>query len=120
MSVWMGASPRPPNMPERPSYPAYHHHLRPFLAWLRATATRGALPVGKGMWIWQPEHTENGDVAAIVTRATTVGLTHLFVRTGSTFDGFYAQRFLDQLLPPAHAAGIRVYGWDVPYLDNDD
>src|SRR5207302_5094872 len=26
----------------------------------------------------------------------------------------------DALLPAAHAAGLRVYGWDFPYLDNAD
>jgi hypothetical protein len=38
------------------------------------------------------------------------------VRTGSSWDGFYAGPFLDQILPKAHAAGIRVYGWDFPRL----
>jgi hypothetical protein len=77
---------------------------------------RGALPVGKGMWIWQEERTEGGDVSRIVQRAVDVGLTHLYVRTGSSWQGFYAQAFLDRLLPVAHAAGVRVYGWDFPNL----
>lgn len=77
---------------------------------------RGALPVGKGMWLWQPERTEGGDVSRIVQRAVDTGLTHLYVRTGSSWAGFYAQDFLDRLLPVAHAAGIRVYGWDFPNL----
>jgi hypothetical protein len=76
----------------------------------------GALPVGKGMWIWQPQYSDGGDVGRIVERARHVGLTHLYVRTGSSWMGFYAQGFLDQLLPVAHAAGIRVYGWDFPNL----
>jgi len=75
-----------------------------------------SLPYGKGMWIWQPEHTEGGDARAIIRRAKEVGLTHLYVRTGSSWDGFYAGPFLDQILPAAHAAGIRVYGWDFPRL----
>ena len=74
------------------------------------------LPYGKGMWIWEPEKTEGGDVGAIVAKAKTAGLTHLYVRTGSTWDGFYAAPFLDRLLPAAHAAGLRVYGWDFPRL----
>ena len=32
--------------------------------------------------------------------------------------GFYAGAFLDAILPAAHAAGIRVYGWDFPYLED--
>jgi hypothetical protein len=68
------------------------------------------------MWIWIPERAEGGDVAAIVARAHAVGLTHLYVKIGSSVDGFVNQDFLARLLPAAHAAGIRVYGWDFPYL----
>jgi hypothetical protein len=75
-----------------------------------------SLPYGKGMWIWQPELTEGNDAQAIVARATATGLTHLYVRTGSSWDGFYAGAFLDRILPAAHAAGLRVYGWDFPRL----
>ena len=81
-----------------------------------AAAPTSGVPVGKGMWIWQPEQVEGGDVNAIVARATAAGLTHIYVRTGSSVDGFYAQPFLDQVLPAAHAAGLRVLGWDFPYL----
>jgi hypothetical protein len=35
---------------------------------------------------------------------------------GSSWDGFYAGPFLDKILPVAHEAGIRVYGWDFPRL----
>ena len=74
------------------------------------------LPYGKGMWIWEPAKTEGGDVGAIVARAKAVGLTHLYVRTGSSWDGFDGGPFLDRLVPAAHAAGLRVYGWDFPRL----
>ena len=76
------------------------------------------LPTGKGMWLYQPEYVEGGDPGAIVARALATGLTHLYVRTGSSIDGFAAAPFLDALLPVAHAAGIRVIGWDFPYLDD--
>jgi hypothetical protein len=80
-----------------------------------ATTPRpGALPVGKGMWIWLPEVTEGGNAAAIVARAKAVGLTHLYVQTGSSWKGFIGGPFLDALLPLAHAQGLRVYGWDFP------
>ena len=82
------------------------------------TGARGALPVGKGMWLWQEDRTEGGDVSRIVQKAIDHGLTHLYVRTGSSWMGFYAQPFLDRLLPVAHAAGLRVYGWDFPSLEN--
>jgi hypothetical protein len=81
-------------------------------------ANRGALPVGKGMWIWQPDRTEGGNAAAIVARAKATGLTHLYVRTGDYKKGFIGGDFLNRILPAAHAAGLRVYAWDFPYLDN--
>jgi hypothetical protein len=70
------------------------------------------------MWIWKAEQTEGGNVDAIVARARAVGLSNLYVRTASLREGFYAADFLDRLLPAAHAARIRVYAWDFPYLDN--
>jgi hypothetical protein len=81
-------------------------------------ASKGALPVGKGMWIWQPERTEGNNAAAIVTRAKATGLTHLYVRTGTLKEGFVGAEFLSRLLPAAHAAGIRVFAWDFPYLND--
>ena len=51
-----------------------------------------------------------------MAKAQAVGLTHLYVRTGSSVDGFYAAPFLDALLPVAHAGGIKIIGWDFPYL----
>jgi len=83
-----------------------------------APALKGALPVGKGMWMYQPAAVEGGNPEAIVARAHAIGLTHIFVRTGSSKTGFYAGDFLARLLPVAHANGIRVYGWDFPYLNN--
>ena len=74
------------------------------------------LPYGKGMWIYEPDKTEGGDVRAIVARAKASGLSHLYVRTGSSWDGFYAAPFLDKLLPVAHQADLLVYGWDFPRL----
>ena len=75
-----------------------------------------SLPYGKGMWIWQPEKTEANNADAMVARAEALGLTHIYVRTGSSWDGFYAGEFLDRILPVAHTAEIRVYGWDFPRL----
>jgi hypothetical protein len=76
------------------------------------------LPYGKGMWLYEPEKTEGGDVAAIVAKAKAAGLSHLYVRTGSSWNGFYAGSFLDQILPAAHEADLMVYGWDFPRLIN--
>ncbi|HEV2070509.1 MAG TPA: peptidoglycan-binding domain-containing protein [Acidimicrobiales bacterium] len=81
-------------------------------------ADAGALPLGMGMWLYVPEEIEGGSVDALVARARQVGLNHVYVRTGSSRGGFYAQDYMNELLPKAHAAGIRVYGWDFPYLDD--
>jgi hypothetical protein len=70
------------------------------------------------MWIWEPDQVEGGDVNVIVAKAQAAGLTHLYVRTGSSFDGFDAAPFLDALLPVAHAAGLRIIGWDFPYFED--
>ena len=80
----------------------------------------GALPVGKGMWIWHPNQTDGGDPAAIAARAEAVGLTHVYVWLGSSVSGFATGNFLNGFLPVAHAHGLRVYGWDFPYLDDAD
>src|SRR5437867_2628060 len=56
--------------------------------------------------------------ADVVRQAKAVGLTHIYLRLGSSKKGFYDQDELDQLLPAAHAAGVKVVGWDFPYLDD--
>jgi hypothetical protein len=76
------------------------------------------LPYGKGMWLYEPDKTEGGNVAAIVAKAKAAGLSHLYVRTGSSWNGFYAGDFLDKILPAAHEADLMVYGWDFPRLIN--
>lgn len=84
-----------------------------------ATLTRAPslLPAGKGMWFHHFDYAAEGrDPAAIVARASAAGLSHLYVRLGSSRGGFYAQGDLDRLLPAAHQAGLEVVGWDFPYL----
>lgn len=98
-------APAPPAAPPAPPEATPHAPLDP-----------ARLPSGKGMWVWLPERSDGGDPATIVARAQSVGLSHVFVRTGSSWMGFYAQDFLNRLLPVAHAAGIKVFGWDFPNL----
>ncbi len=74
------------------------------------------VPDGKGMWVWKPENSDGGNVAVMIARAKQAGLSHVFVRTGSTWDGFQNVEFLDRILPAAHEAGLKVYGWDFPKL----
>ena len=53
---------------------------------------------------------------AIVARAKATGITHVYPRMGSHWDGFNARKYLDTFLPEAHAAGLLVFGWDFPRL----
>jgi hypothetical protein len=75
-----------------------------------------ALPKGKGMWLHYLRLAEGNDMAALVAKAKEIGLSHVFLRVGSSKDGFYGQADLNRLLPVAHAAGLAVVGWDFPYL----
>ena len=75
-----------------------------------------ALPTGKGMWLHYLRQAAGNDPAALVAKARETGLSHVYLRVGSSKDGFYGQSDLDRLLPVAHAAGLRVIGWDFPYL----
>jgi hypothetical protein len=77
-----------------------------------------ALPRGKGMWLHYLRQAAGNDPTALVARAKDTGLSHVYLRLGSSKDGFYAQADLDRLLPVAHAAGLAVVGWDFPYLFN--
>lgn len=71
---------------------------------------------GKGMWIWQQSKTSGGRVDAIVSQAVSAGLGQVWVRVGSSLDGFYGQSFLNQLVPALHAKGVAVIGWGFTYL----
>jgi hypothetical protein len=75
-----------------------------------------ALPKGKGMWLHYLRQAAGNDPNALVAKARETGLSHVYLRLGSSKDGFYGQADLDRLLPVAHAAGLRVIGWDFPYL----
>lgn len=89
---------------------------RPSAAVSNRLPVQDLLPYGKGMWLYEPDKTEGGDVAAIVAKAKAAGLSHLYVRTGSSWNGFYAGDFLNRIVPAAHAADLLVYGWDFPRL----
>ena len=81
-----------------------------------AAVAKPIMPLGKGMWLYQLSMSEGGDANKVVRKAKALGLTHLYTRLGSSKKGFYAQKELDALLPVAHAAGIKVIGWDFVYL----
>ena len=72
---------------------------------------------GKGMWLttWADSTL---DAAKVVAQAKAAGLRQLWIRTGGTKQGWYGRKFLDALLPRAHAAGLAVIAWDFPTLSN--
>jgi len=76
------------------------------------------IPTGTGMWTYQWGETENGNARQIVSRAQKVGLTHIYVRTGTRAGGFDAQKQLRDLLPATKGTGIQIIAWDFPILAN--
>ena len=76
------------------------------------------IPTGTGMWTYQWGETEGGNARRIVERAQAVGLTHIYVRTGTRAGGFDAQKQLTQLLPATQGTGIQIIAWDFPMLHN--
>ena len=72
---------------------------------------------GKGIWVTlfpgQP-----AKAAGLVKTARRAGLDALYVRTGSSTDGFYGGRLLKKLVPLAHRYGIAVIAWDFPTLSD--
>lgn len=72
---------------------------------------------GKGIFITVfPGNSLN--VASIVETARHVGLDALYVRTGSSTEGFYGGPLLADLVPLAHRYGIAVIAWDFPTLSD--
>ncbi len=103
-----GSPPPPPQVPESsvpvaPAPPPRHVSL--------------AAIGGKGIWltVWRGVPV---DVAGVVATARSAGLHQLWIRTGSTHDGFYGGSTLKTLLPAAHAVGIAVIAWDFPTMSN--
>jgi hypothetical protein len=71
---------------------------------------------GKGMWIYVFRMT--GGPEAVVRSAVEHGLSHVYVRAGSSRQGLHGLGDLRALLPLAHAAGIRVIAWYFPTLED--
>lgn len=74
------------------------------------------LPTGTGMWIHEYPKTEGGNARAIVARAKQVGLTTLYVQTGSSKKGWIGSVPLSRLLPLTRGTDIKVVAWDFPTL----
>ena len=74
------------------------------------------IPAGTGMWIYEWHRSNHGKPASIVRRARHAGLSTLYLRTGSTWDGFTGGANLRRLLTASHGTDVRVVAWDFPRL----
>jgi hypothetical protein len=74
------------------------------------------LPTGTGMWVHQWSKTEHGNGRLVVRRAKLAGLSHLFVKTGSSHDGWVGAQVLGSLMPATKRTNIKVVAWDFPTL----
>jgi hypothetical protein len=74
------------------------------------------VPTGTGMWIYQWDHTGGGDAHRVVAKAVAAGLSTLYLRVGSSHDGFTAQHALPALLAATKGTRLKVVIWDFPTL----
>jgi hypothetical protein len=68
------------------------------------------------MWLYQWHESNGGDAASIVARARRVGLSTLYLRTGSSWDGLSGAGHLRRLLAAARGTSVHVVAWDFPRL----
>ena len=71
---------------------------------------------GKGMWIYEFDLIAKGNVQRIVNAAKSFGMTHLYVRAGTSRSGLNTFSDIARILPVAHAAGLKVIPWFFVYL----
>lgn len=72
---------------------------------------------GKGMWVTDFPG-DQIEAQTLVSWAARNRLQTLYVRTGSSHDGFYAGPLLSRLVPLAHAAHLYVVAWDFATMSN--
>jgi hypothetical protein len=66
---------------------------------------------GMGMWFTLDTREHGAEAGSRVAQAARAnGLSHLYVEVATSPGGFFGARWLDDLLPAARAAGVRVIG----------
>ena len=80
-----------------------------------AASTR-YVPTGTGIWLYEWRRSNHGNAQSIVHRARRSGLSTLYLRTGSSWDGFDGGTHLRQLLSATRGTDVRVVAWDFPRL----
>jgi hypothetical protein len=68
------------------------------------------------MWIYEWGSSSGGDAGRIVARAKSVGLSTIYLRTGSSWDGLSGAVHVSRLLQATRHTNIRVVTWDFPRL----
>lgn len=103
----------PPPPPPAPPVAQHKHAAAP------APVERW-LPRGTGMWLHDWGRSESGHAPKVVARAKQMGLTHLYVQTGSSKKGWIGKEVLNQLMPATRGTDLKVIAWDFPKLDNPE
>jgi hypothetical protein len=79
---------------------------------------------GKGGWFmifngdWSDSDADRAQ--ALVDSAVRADLSHIYIRVADSYRHFYGAPALQDLLPLAHAQGLKVIGWIEPMLDYPD
>jgi hypothetical protein len=97
--------------------PATRKAARPAAKAARSKAAPARyIPTGTGMWLYEWRRSNHGDARSIVHRARSARLSTLYLRTGSSWDGFNGGGHLRQLLSATRGTGVHVVAWDFPRL----
>ncbi|MCW2984609.1 MAG: Peptidoglycan-binding domain 1 protein [Conexibacter sp.] len=81
-----------------------------------ASTGGGTLPAafrGDGMWIWQLEKSEGGDVDAIAARAAAAGVSTVYVKAGDGTTPW--DQFTPLLVGALHQRGLKACAWQFVY-----
>lgn len=92
------------------SHPAATRSAKP------AAAPTRYVPTGTGIWLYEWSRSNHGNAQSIVHRARQAGLSTLYLRTGSSWDGFNGGTHLRQLLSATRGTNVHVVAWDFPRL----
>lgn len=71
------------------------------------------MAVSVGMWMWDVNKSEGGDVAKIVRRCKRVGLGHVLIKTNDGAGDYNGT--LEPLVSALKAAGVHVWAWQYTY-----
>ena len=78
---------------------------------------------GKGIYIWQVQECENGDVAQIARQAREAGLRHVLVKVADgvhAYPGDAHERMTSDAIDALRVAGVEVWGWGFVYGHDPD